>query len=112
LNQKRNFIHGRSPLTTKTEPTQALGEDPVATFHRYVYLMVMNLLIILLVLLVVFGGGGFYFGGPVVGGGGIGLILLICLVVYFMGGFRTKRNEISRYHSQKRTARPSFQYPL
>ena len=24
------------------------------------------------------------------GGGGIGLILLICLIVYFMGGFRTK----------------------
>ena len=37
-----------------------------------------------------FGGGGFYFGGPVIGGSGIGLILVICLIVYFMGGFRTR----------------------
>jgi len=35
--------------------------------------------------------GGFYFGGPAIGGSGIGLILLICLIIYFMGGFRTKK---------------------
>ncbi|MGA2544287.1 MAG: DUF3309 domain-containing protein [Verrucomicrobiota bacterium] len=52
----------------------------------------MNLIIVLFVLLLLFGGGGFYWGGPAFGGSGIGLILAICLVIYFMGGFRTKRN--------------------
>jgi len=51
---------------------------------------VVNALLIILVLLVLLGGGGFYYGGPVYGGSGIGLILLICLVVYLVGGFRTK----------------------
>jgi hypothetical protein len=50
----------------------------------------MNLLLVLLVLLLLFGGGGFYFGGPIIGGSGIGLLLVIGLVIYFMGGFRTK----------------------
>jgi hypothetical protein len=50
----------------------------------------MNLLLVLLVLLLLFGSGGFYFGGPAIGGSGIGLILAICLIIYFMGGFRTK----------------------
>jgi len=50
----------------------------------------MNILLILLILLVLFGGGGFYFGGPVIGGSGLGLILFVCLIVYLMGGFRTK----------------------
>jgi hypothetical protein len=31
-----------------------------------------------------------YLGGPAIGGGGFGLILLVCLVIYLMGGFRTK----------------------
>ncbi len=44
----------------------------------------------MLVLLLLFGGGGFYFGGPVIGGSGLGLILAICLVIWAMGGFRTK----------------------
>jgi hypothetical protein len=51
----------------------------------------MNLLIIMLVLLLLFGGSGFYFGGPIIGGSGLGLIFLICLVIYFMGGFRSSR---------------------
>ena len=51
----------------------------------------MNPLLIILVLLLLFGGGGFYLGGPAIGGGGFGLILLVCIVIYFMGGFRTKR---------------------
>jgi hypothetical protein len=54
------------------------------------YLTAVNLLIVLLVLFLLFGGGGFYYGCPVIGGSGIGLILVICLIVYFMGGFRTK----------------------
>jgi hypothetical protein len=54
------------------------------------YLTAMNLLIIIIILLLLFGGGGFYFGGPVIGGSGLGLILLICLIIWAMGGFRTK----------------------
>ena len=50
----------------------------------------MNLLLLVVVLLLLFGGGGFYFGGPVIGGCGLGLVLLICLVVYLVGGFRSK----------------------
>ena len=50
----------------------------------------MNVLLLLVVLFLLFGGGGFYFGGPIIGGSGLGLILLICLIVYAMGGFRTK----------------------
>ena len=50
----------------------------------------MNLLLFIVILLLLFGGGGFYFGGPVVGGSGLGLILAICLVIYLLGGFRTK----------------------
>ena len=41
-------------------------------------------------LLLFFGGGGFFLGGPAFGGGGIGLILLACLIIYLMGGLRTK----------------------
>jgi hypothetical protein len=50
----------------------------------------MNLLLLIVVLLLLFGGGGFYFGGPVIGGSGLGLVLLICLIVFCLGGFRTK----------------------
>ncbi|HEY5227596.1 MAG TPA: hypothetical protein VIJ19_03590 [Opitutaceae bacterium] len=50
----------------------------------------MNTLLLVIVLLLVFGGGGFYIGGPAFGGGGLGLVLLICLIIYLMGGFRTK----------------------
>ena len=53
-------------------------------------LKAMNPLLIILVLVLLLGGGGFYYGGPVYGGSGIGLILVICLVVYLLGGFRTK----------------------
>jgi hypothetical protein len=54
------------------------------------YGTVMNPILLLLVLLLLFGGGGLYFGGPAIGGGGIGLILVIGLIIYFMGGFRTR----------------------
>ena len=50
----------------------------------------MNLLLIIIVLFLLLGGGGFYIGGPVIGGSGLGLVLLICLVIFIMGGFRTK----------------------
>ena len=50
----------------------------------------MNTLLIIIVLLLLLGGGGFYFGGPVYGGSGLGLVLLICLIVFLMGGFRTR----------------------
>jgi len=66
------------------------GEDPIGTVAWGCYSVVMNALLLIVVLLLLFGGGGFYFGGPVIGGGGLGLILVICLVMYVMGGFRTK----------------------
>jgi hypothetical protein len=47
-------------------------------------------MLLILVLLLLFGGGGFYLGGPLIGGSGLGLILVICLVVYMLGGLRTK----------------------
>jgi hypothetical protein len=50
----------------------------------------MNNLLIIIILLLLLGGGGFYLGGPVYGGSGIGLILLVCLVIFLMGGFRTR----------------------
>ena len=50
----------------------------------------MNPILLILILLLLLGGGGFYIGGPVIGGSGIGLILVICLIIYVMGGFRTK----------------------
>jgi hypothetical protein len=50
----------------------------------------MNPFLLIIIFLLLFGGGGFYIGGPMIGGSGIGLILLICLIVYLMGGLRTK----------------------
>ena len=50
----------------------------------------MNIIIILIVLLLLFGGGGFYLGGPAIGGSLLGLIRVVALIVYFMGGFRTR----------------------
>ena len=68
------------------------GEDPIGTAQWRVFFSILNTLLILVVLLLLFGGGGFYFGGPVIGGSGLGLVLLICLVIYFMGGFRTRHS--------------------
>jgi hypothetical protein len=66
------------------------GKDPIGPVALGCYPVVMNILLLLVVLLLLFGGGGFYFGGPIIGGSGLGLILMICLVVYLVGGFRTK----------------------
>jgi hypothetical protein len=46
----------------------------------------------MVVLLLLFGGVGFYFGDPVIVDGGIGLILVICLVIDFVGGFRSTKS--------------------
>jgi hypothetical protein len=67
-----------------------VGKDPIGPVAAECYLATMGLILLILILLILFGGGGFYFGGPIFGGGGIGLILLICLIVYLMGGFRSK----------------------
>jgi hypothetical protein len=50
----------------------------------------MNPLVLIIVLILLFGGGGFYVGGPAYGGGGLGLVLTICLIIFLMGGWRTK----------------------
>ena len=67
-------------------------EDPIETVALVCHLTGMNILLLMVVLLLLFGGGGFYFGGPMIGGGGLGLVLLICLVIFFMGGFRTTKS--------------------
>jgi hypothetical protein len=67
-----------------------VGGGPIGAVAAACYRGGMNLLILVIIFLLLFGGGGFYFGGPVIGGGGLGLILLICLIVYFMGGWRTR----------------------
>ena len=54
------------------------------------YHNVVNPLLLIIILLLLFGGGGFYLGGPAFGGGGIGLILLVCLIIYLLGGFRSR----------------------
>jgi hypothetical protein len=66
------------------------GGDPIGTVPAEWYGENMNPLLLIIVLILLFGGGGFYFGGPAIAGGGIGLILLICLVIYLMGGLRSK----------------------
>jgi hypothetical protein len=68
----------------------AMGKRPHSNLAAVCYSAGMNMLLLIVVLLLLFGGGGFYFGGPVIGGSGLGLVLLICLIVYFMGGFRSK----------------------
>ena len=69
-----------------------IGRRPHRNRAAECYLNAMNILLLVVVLLLLFGGGGFYFGGPVIGGSGLGLILLICLVIYFMGGFRSSKS--------------------
>jgi hypothetical protein len=78
------------PMNGKAPPGSAWGEHPMATIPAMCDSEVMNALLIIIVLLLLFGGGGFYLGGPAIGGGGLGLILVICLLIYVMGGFRTK----------------------
>ena len=81
----------RHPLATEWFRLSGLaGLLPIAVLAPVWYLRRMNLLLIIIVLFLLLGGGGFYIGGPVIGGSGLGLVLLICLVIFIMGGFRTK----------------------
>lgn len=66
------------------------GEDPMGVVASVCYVKPMNPILLILILLLLFGGGGFYLGGPAIGGGGIGLILVICLIIYCMGGMRSR----------------------
>jgi hypothetical protein len=67
-----------------------VGKGPIVAVAAECYFATMGLILLILVLVILFGGGGFYFGGPVIGGGGLGLVLLICLIIYFVGGFRSR----------------------
>jgi hypothetical protein len=84
----------QQPQTSRFRKGQArefwVGKGPMVAVAATRYRRIMNLLLLVIVLLLLFGGGGFYFGGPVIGGGGLGLVLVICLIIYFMGGFRSK----------------------
>ena len=75
---------------TSFRDPSSVGLHPTDLADAVRYLAAMNLIVLILVLLLLFGGGGFYFGGPAIGGGGLGLVLLIALIVFLMGGFRTK----------------------
>jgi len=79
-------------ITTLVSPFAGVvfGLLPIATIGTDDYISAMNLVVLIVVLILLFGGGGFYFGGPAIGGGALGAVLLICLVVYFMGGFRSR----------------------
>src|ERR1035437_6903754 len=79
-----------SAVLVRGRQTVPVGESPIVAVVAERYLAAMNPLLLIIVLLLLFGGGGFYVGGPAFGGGGIGLILLVCLVIYLMGGWRTK----------------------
>ena len=74
----------------KPMPVRPWEKDPHRSGCSGALDCTMNLLLLIFVLLLLFGGGGFYFGGPVVGGGSLGLILVVCLIIYMLGGMRTK----------------------
>ena len=83
-------MNGSKRHKTRSPASRRCGVEAPSKLRRGLLAWAMNLLLVLVVLLLLFGGGGFYFGGPLIGGSGIGLILVIALVVYFMGGFRTR----------------------
>jgi hypothetical protein len=67
------------------------GKGPMEAVAADGYDAAMNPLLLILILILLFGGGsGFYFGGPALGGGTLGLVLLVGLVIFLMGGWRTK----------------------
>jgi len=76
--------------SSRSHKNGVVGKHPIEPVTTEVYPRVMSPILLILVLLLLFGGGGFYLGGPAIGGGGFGLILLVCIVIYFVGGFRTK----------------------
>lgn len=79
------------PVLFAGTQTVPVGEGPIVAVIAERYLAAMNPLLLIIILLMLFGGGGYYAGGPAYGGGGIGLIVLICLIIYLMGGWRTKK---------------------
>ena len=79
-----------APWSGIWDNARGVGKGPIVTTFTKNYLGPMNLLLLMLLLLVLFGGGGFYFGGPLIGGSGLGVIHLVCLMIYIMGGWRTK----------------------
>jgi hypothetical protein len=85
-----NFIGRFFVLLRGAEKHPEAGKGPIEAGTAAGYLAPMNPILLILLLVLLFGGGGFYFGGPMIGGGGLGLILVICLIVYLMGGWRTK----------------------
>jgi hypothetical protein len=85
-----NVAFGMSVVGTLLGDLLLVGKDPIGAVAAECYLAAMGLILLILVLFILFGGGGFYFGGPLIGGGGLGLVLLICLIIYLMGGFRSK----------------------
>ncbi len=87
FHRRENAVHDHG---TGKSPRQLGGLRPIGVAGAAWYRSTMNLFLLVIILFLLFGGGGFYFGGPAIGGGGLGLVLLICLVIYFMGGFRTK----------------------
>jgi hypothetical protein len=53
----------------------------------------MDALLFVVALLLMFGWGGFYLGGPVVAASGLALVLMLCVLLYVMGGLRTKTSQ-------------------
>src|SRR5450759_4586425 len=86
----RNSSHPSSWRWINWRSLRLVGKDPIEAIVAEGYFVGMNPILLILILLLLFGGGGFYLGGPAIGGGGIGLILVICLIIYLVGGFRTK----------------------
>ncbi len=85
------FLSATSTAGGENQANQGkCGKHPIPTAVGIFYHAPMNALLLVVVLLLLFGGGGFYFGGPAYGGGGVGLILLVCLIIFLMGGFRTR----------------------
>lgn len=61
----------------------------MAVLAMLVYSYSMNPVLFIFLLFLLFGGGGFYFGGPALGAG-LALLLATLLVLYVLGGLRTK----------------------
>lgn len=90
---RMRFLRGNQPAIVFQDGSWKIpygGENPMVAGSTDGYVLSMNPLLLIIILLLLFGGGGFYMGGPVYGGGGIGLILLICLIIYLLGGLRSR----------------------
>jgi len=86
---KKHQVMGIS-MPQRSEKRPVAGKGPIEAGAGASYLAPMNPILLILLLVLLFGGGGFYIGGPMIGGGALGLILVICLIVFLMGGWRTR----------------------